>query len=236
MSNSSTRLKTTLFIPTRNEVEGMRVIMPRIRREWIDEILFVDGNSTDGTIEYCKEHGYTIVQQKEPGLGGAYWTCFDVAQGDIIIPFSPDNNSVPELIPALVQKIQEGYDLVIASRYLEGARSEDDDRVTAFGNWMFTGMLNLLHGGQFTDVLVMYRAFRKELVTKLDLTRTIHPYFEQEMVIRCLKHGLRVMEIPGDEPERIGSPRKMKVWYNGPVVLYGILKELFVHRRKKMAS
>jgi len=223
-------MKTTLFIPTRNEVEGMRAIMPRIRREWVDEILVVDGSSTDGTVEYCKEHGYNVIPQRGAGLAGAYWTCFDEATGDVIIPFSPDNNSIPELIPALIQEIRNGADLVIASRYRAGANSKDDDTVTAFGNWMFTRLVRLLYGGNVTDALVMYRAFRKELVTRLELTRSNEAYFEQELVIRCLKHGLKIVEIPGDEPPRIGGVRKMRVWRNGSVVLYGILKELFVHR------
>jgi glycosyltransferase involved in cell wall biosynthesis len=226
-------MKFTLFIPTKNEIEGMKHVMPRIRREWVDEILVVDGNSTDGTVEYCLEHGYRVVQQSGKGLGPAYWDCFDQAEGDVIIAFSPDNNSVPELIPLMIEKIREGNDLVIASRYKDGAKSEDDDIVTAFGNWMFTKMAHILYGGNVTDLLVMYRAFKKDLVTSLQLTRSKHAYFEQELVIRALKSGLKVAEIPGDEPARIGGVRKMQVWYNGPMVLFGVLRELFVFRVKK---
>jgi glycosyltransferase involved in cell wall biosynthesis len=213
----------------------MKAVMPRIHRDWVDEILVVDGNSTDGTVEYCKQNGYKVVPQRGSGLAGAYWTCFDDATGDVIIAFSPDNNSVPELIPQMIQQIRDGADLVIASRYKEGAVSKDDDTVTAFGNWMFTRLVRLLYGGNVTDVLVMYRAFKRELVTKLQLTRSDEPYFEQELVIRCLKYGLKITEIPGDEPERIGGVRKMRVWHNGWMVLYGILKELFVHRVKRLA-
>jgi glycosyltransferase involved in cell wall biosynthesis len=227
-------MKFTLFIPTRNEIDGMRVIMPRIRREWVDEILVVDGFSTDGTVEYCREHGYTVIQQTKPGLGAAYWECFDVAQGDVIIPFSPDNNSVPELIPELIAKMREGYDMVTVSRYLNGAKSEDDDTITAFGNWLFTTMVNVLYGGKYTDLLVMYRGFRKDLVKNLHLSRSEVAYFEQELAIRCLKNGMKVTEIPGDEPARIGGVRKMRIWFNGSVVLYAILKELFVPRFKDL--
>jgi glycosyltransferase involved in cell wall biosynthesis len=225
-------MKFTLFIPTRDEVEGMRVIMPRIRRDWVDEILVVDGNSTDGTIEYCQKHGFKVIPQRGKGLAGAYWTCFDEAAGDVIIAFSPDNNSIPELIPVLIEQMRAGADLVIASRYKGDAKSEDDDAVTGFGNWMFTRLVRLLYGGNVTDVLVMYRAFPRELVTRLELTRSDKAYLEQELVIRCLKHGLKIVEIPGDEPKRIGGVRKMHALRNGTVVLYGVLKELFVHRVK----
>ena len=223
-------MRTTLFIPTLNEIDGIKEIMPKIDPSWVDEILFVDGHSTDGTREWLVENGYKVVDQTGRGLALAYWTCFEHATGDVIIGFSPDGNSIPEAIPRLVEKMREGYDMVIASRYLDGARSDDDDLVTGFGNWFFTRVINRVYGGRYTDVNVMYRAFRKDLVTRLDLTRSRHPLLELELVIRCLKHGCKVTEIPADEPKRIGGERKMRVLYNGSVICYAILNELVVHR------
>ncbi|MBF0556667.1 MAG: glycosyltransferase family 2 protein, partial [Nitrospirae bacterium] len=52
-------MKVALLIPTFNEIVGLRQIMPMIKREWVDEIVFVDGNSTDGSIEYIRENNYT---------------------------------------------------------------------------------------------------------------------------------------------------------------------------------
>jgi glycosyltransferase involved in cell wall biosynthesis len=229
-------MKTTLFLPVLNEIDGLRAILPRIRREWVDEMLFVDGGSTDGTLEYLEDHGYHVIRQKEKGLAAAYWECFAVAQGDIIIPFSPDNNSVPELLPQLIDKMKQGYDMVIVSRYRDDARSEDDDPVTGFGNWLFTTLINVLYGGRYTDVLVMYRAFRKDLIQRLQLDVRKTPVLEVQLVIRCLKYGCKIGEIPGDEPKRLGGQRKMSVWYNGSTILWLIVKELFCHRVKKPAG
>ena len=179
--------KVTLFIPVRNEINGVKLIMPRINRDWVEEIIVVDSNSTDGTREYFEENGYFVIRQKSKGICGAYWECLEAAKGDIIIPFSPDNNSIPEIIPALINKIKEGYDMVIVSRYAKGAKSYDDDRITALGNWMFTGMVNILFGGKYTDVLVMFRAFRKELIEALEMDVKKLPTFELQLAIRCAK-------------------------------------------------
>jgi len=219
------KLKTTLFVPVLDEITGVKIIMPRINKEWVDEIVVVDGGSTDGTIAYFEENGYHVIQQRSPGLSQAYWECLEVAKGDIIIPFSPDNNSIPELIPKLVEKMTEGYDMVIVSRYANGAKSEDDDLITGFGNWMFTRMTNFLFRAQYTDALVMFRAFRKDLIERLEIPKVNTPVFEILLDIRCAKQKMNVADIPGNEPIRIGGKRKMQILYNGFSILYQIIKE-----------
>lgn len=198
-------MRVTLFIPTLNEVEGVKAIMPRIKREWVDEVLIIDGHSTDGTVEWLEQNGYKVIPQRKPGLLNAWWQGFEMATGDVIIPFSPDNNSVPEVIPRLIEKIGEGYDIVIASRYMKGAKNEDDTLVTWFGNRLFTGMINRLFGGSYTDAMGMYKAFRKSLIHDLRLDDSKDEIFEILLAARAAKRGLRVTEIPGDEPKRIGA-------------------------------
>ncbi len=234
-------MKTTLLIPTWNEIDGMRAIMPQIRRDWVDQILIVDGGSTDGTVEYAKEHGYTLYTQQEPGVRQAYMTVLPHIEGDVLITFSPDGNSIPELIPALVAKMKEGYDMVIASRYLGPAKSRDDDWLTAFGNWLFTRTVNVLHGGHYTDVMVILRAYRTQLIHDLELDldkshRTPERLFgcriswEPLLSVRAAKRKLKVTEIAGDEPPRIGGQRKLRIWRWGAAYYYQFLREVFVWR------
>ena len=89
----------------------------------------------------------------------------------ILITFSPDGNSIPELIPKAIKKYKEGYDMVIVSRYAGDAKSEDDTPVTAFGNWMFSTSISLLHGHRYADAMVIYRIYRKNLIQELDLDK-----------------------------------------------------------------
>jgi len=234
-------MTSTLLIPVLNEVEGMRVIMPKIQRDWVDQILFVDGGSTDGTVEYCKENGYNVIAQKNPGIRQAYIEALPLVRGDIVITFSPDGNSVPELLPDLIAKMKEGYDMVIVSRYLENARSADDDLLTGFGNWFFTKTVNLLHGGSDTDAMVIYRAYRTQLIRDLELDQD-RWYRTPEVILRTLigwepllsaraaRRGLRVGEIPGDEPVRIGGERKLQVWKWGASYYFQFWRDFFLWR------
>ncbi len=217
-------MKTTLLVPTLNEIEGMRIIMPRVRKEWVDEILVIDGGSTDDTVKYALEQGYRVLHQKSKGITLAYREAVPQAIGEIIIAFSPDGNSLPERIPELVRTMEKGYDMVIVSRYLNGAKSEDDDPVTALGNWMFTRAINLLFGGHYTDTLVMFRAFRKEIATSIP-TDVPRAGLEPLLSIRCAKYKMKVTEISGDEPKRIGGMRKMHPILNGLDIIKLMVRE-----------
>lgn len=232
-------MKVTLLVLTLNEIEGMRAIMPRVKKEWCDQIIILDGGSTDGTIEYARQQGYFVYVQKKRGFRHAYTEVLPFIEGDAVVTFSPDGNSIPERIPALIEKIKEGYDMVIGSRYLDGAQSEDDDPITAFGNWLFTKSINILHGGRYTDAFVIFRAYRTQLIYDLELhtdeaytmaERLFHTTVSWEplLSVRVAKRKLKVAEVPADEPPRIGGQRKLQILRWGGAYYVQILRELFL--------
>lgn len=212
--------------------------MPNIKREWYDQLIVVDGGSTDGTIEYAQEHGYELHVQKKKGFRHAYMEVLEKIKGDVVVTFSPDGNSIPELIPELIKKMNEGYDMVIASRYLGNAKSRDDDWVTGFGNWLFTRTVNILHGGRYTDVMVIFRAYKTRMIRELGLDRDdAYEYVEKLfhtkisweplLSVRAAKKKLKITEIPGDEPPRIGGERKLQILKWGAAYYLQFLCELF---------
>jgi len=232
-------MKVTLLIPTLNEIDGIKAVMPLIKPEWYDQLLFVDGQSTDGTLEHIQKMGYPFVVQQKMGMRHAYMEALPHITGDVILTFSPDGNSIPELIPACIAKMKEGYDMVIVSRYAEGAKSYDDDAVTAFGNKMFTTFINILHGAHYTDAMVIYRAYKKSLITDLDLDKDESYSLEEKLFktriswepllsIRAAKRKLKVADIPGDEPSREGGERKLQVLRWGAAYMFEVFREVFV--------
>jgi len=137
--------------------------------------------------------------------------------------------------------MKEGYDMVIVSRYLDYAKSEDDDLITAFGNWFFTKTINVLYGDYYTDAMVIFRAYKKDVIYKLELEKEEGYSFVERLFrtkiswepllsVRAAKRRLKITEIPGDEPPRIGGKRKLKVFQWGAAYYLQFLREKFYWR------
>lgn len=248
MSNSERQPTTvqrpsvTIFMPTLNEVDGVKSLIPRIKREWYDELIVIDGGSTDGTVEYLREQGVDVRHEVRKGVVNSYNQAFHATRSDIFVAIQSDGNCLVELIPELIGEMLKGYDIVFVSRYLPPAKSHDDGLVTSIGNYAFTKLVNILFRGRFTDVLGGFRAYRRSAVLKMGLDVQPHENWltarydllntwEIGGCIRAQKLGLRTHEIPGDEPARIGGRSKVSIVRNGLLALSQIAYELGMGKR-----
>ena len=227
----------TLIVPTMNELQSMRWVLPQIDKSMLNQIIILDGNSTDGTVSWAKMQGYDVYVQKEKGLWNAYTELFNsgLVKGDIVITFSPDGNSIPEAIPELIKAMQSKH-MVIASRYKGYAKSLDDTKLTGFGNHLLTWVISILSGYKYTDALVMYRAYRTSIVKDLGLLKkpnwlqqklinmsNLYSY-EPSLSIRACKAKLEVGEIPASEPKAYRE-RRVGIFRHGFMLLTQIMYE-----------
>jgi len=232
-------MKVTIVIPSLNEEAGLKKYLPQIKKEWYDQIIVLLGEPrNDNSENWCLVNGYQLFYGRGNGLWDDYTRLFKsgMVSGNVVITLSPDGNSVIDEIPRLLQKIQQGNDLVIASRYLGGKKSEDDTSLTGFGNRFMTGLVNLGCKFKYTDSLVMYRAYRAEIIKELELTAKyswlqkilikmsgLYSY-EPSMAIRANKCGYKIAEIYGAEP-KANRERRQNTFTHGFVILSQILME-----------
>jgi len=119
-------MKIDFVILTLNEIDGLREMFPKISPQGLNKIFAVDGGSTDGTLEYFKEHQVPVIAQSKKGRGEAMRLAVAQSTADALIFFSPDGNEDPKDIPQFKDYLEKGFDLVIASRMMAGAVNEED--------------------------------------------------------------------------------------------------------------
>lgn len=217
----------------KNEIEALRQTSKTLRKalsrlDCETSEIYVDGNSTDGSYEFLRSNNFHVIQQSAPGIPCALIEGLSEAKrlgASIAVMFQPDGNCDADKIPELVTPIIENHaDLVIASRYFHGIRSEDDTILSSTGNLLFRWMFRLrFRGSRLTDPIVGFRAFKMELIDQLEVLE-LGPYrhlerllrttlsFDPLMTTRALSSGLRVLEVDAPEPPRIGGEEKKTSW------------------------
>ena len=217
-------MSTAIIILTLDEIDGVKAIVPKLNKDWAEEIIFVDGGSKDGTIEEAKKLGFEVIHQNNRGEGNACRIGVQKTNSDFIMFFSPDGNDEPEEIPKMINKISEGFDIVHISRFGKHSESRDAGPIDRFGNRMFTFLVNVFFGGHYSDALNGFRIIRRDIMLKLK-TDAQYLNIEQQICIRAAKKGYNVFEIDGREPNRIGGQRKMKPLPTGASLSLQIIKE-----------
>lgn len=220
--------KATLVLLTRNEIEGVKALYDKIPFDKFDESFAVDPGSTDGTLEFFKEKGVRVVMQEKKGRGEAFRVAVKNARNGILVFFSPDGNEDPKDSVKLVECIEQGNDMAIASRFTKESRADDEDSLVAvrsLGNKGFTTIANVLFGGKLTDSINGYRAIKKEKF--LELNPNAEGFcIEYQMSIRAMKLKHKIAEIPTFEGDRIGGQSTAGTMPTGWKFIKLIAKEL----------
>lgn len=190
----------SLIIPVRNEARNIDSVLDQIPED-VDEIILVDGNSTDATLITVRSYypDIRVVPEEGVGKGNALRTGFCAATGDIIVMTDADGSMAPQEIRHYLHFLRNGYDSVKGSRFIVGGGSLD---ITAFrgrGNRFLLGVFNILYDTTLTDLCYGFWAFHFAVsASGFEI--------EAEMTVRAMQAGLRTAEVPRLEmPRRTGK-------------------------------
>jgi glycosyltransferase involved in cell wall biosynthesis len=222
-------VKISLIVPTLDEGPTVMEVIDGCR-PYVDEILVVDGHSTDGTREVVEKAGIKVILDNKKGKGAALRHAVNYITGDIIVFIDADCSHDPRDIPKLVEPIlKDEADHVSASRLIGGSselhggfdeffRLMGSSFITACMNWRFKVKLSESQNG--------FRAIKTDVFKQLGLQENITT-IEQEMIMRTLKKGFRMGEVPSHEHERKMGYSKINVKKVCFRYVYTLFKYLF---------
>lgn len=196
-------LSVSIVIPARNESAGLRGLLPKLLElSEIKEILVVDDGSTDGTAELCSAFPVRYLRHPYPkGNGAAIKSGARAANGNILIFMDADGQHKPEDIPALLDKFNEGYDMVVGARqsgsHAGTHRAVANDLFSRFASWMVMQTVEDLTSGFRVVRADKFRKFMYLLPNGFSYPTTITMSF--------FRAGFSVGYVPIHTPRRIGK-------------------------------
>ena len=222
-------MKVTVVIPTKNEEQTLPEVIERVR-PYADEILVVDGHSTDRTREVAEAAGVRVILDNRKGKGAALRHVINFVETEITVFIDADGSHDPEDIPKLIYPILKGEaDHVVASR-LTGGSSElhggFDEFFRLAGSSFITAMINWRFKVKLSESQNGFRAIKTDVMKQLGLQENITT-IEQEMTMRTLKKGFRIAEVPSHEHTRKMGYSKISVKKVAFRYVYTLFKYLF---------
>jgi len=219
----------TVVIPTLNEAATLPEVIAGVRPH-TDDILVVDGRSPDGTADVARSLGARVVYDHGRGKGEAIRTVIGHLERDIVVFIDADGSHDPADIPALVAPILAGEaDHVSGSRLIGGSSELHggfDECFRLMGSSFITACINHRFGVVLSESQNGFRAIRTEVLRDLGLGEDITT-IEQEMIIKTLKKGYRMGEVPTHEHRRKAGYSKITVRKVAFRYVYSMVKYLY---------
>jgi glycosyltransferase involved in cell wall biosynthesis len=205
------------IIPVLDEEGAIGPVLAAMPRDWVDEIVVVDGGSRDGTAAEARAAGATVLVERERGYGRACASgaAAAIARGAKVLVFlDGDGGDRPEAIPRLVQPILEGkYDFVIGSR-TRGMREKGRMGIhQALAGRVIGAAIGAIYGVRYTDMCA-FRAIRVDALERLGMREMTYGW-NLEMQMRAARAGLRINELPVPHGRRIAGKSKVAGTFRG---------------------
>ncbi len=203
--------KIVVIIPAFNEENAVGKVVRDIPKDFVDEIIVVNNNSSDNTATQARKAGATVLDEPRQGYGNACLKGLEYAGQlnplpDIVVFLDADYSDYPGELPNVVQPILDGTcDLVIGSRALGNREKGAMLPHQVFGNKLATTLIHWFYGVRFTD-LGPFRAIRYEKLQLLGMKDRTYGW-TVEMQVKAAKHKLKCCEVPVTYRKRIGTSK-----------------------------
>ena len=213
--------KVSLIIATYNEEDSLGFVLNEISNYDFFEIIIVDNNSQDKTIDIANKFNTKVITQEKSGWGSAVVQAFNIAEGEYITYMDGDGSYNPKALLEM-RNLMNSNDAVFCSRYKDGAKSPDDTPVRALGNKIFTLIVKVLFGPKISDSLFFYPMFKKNILNHINLDSDDFTLC-LEMPVKVHQKDLKYVEILSEERERYAGVTKVNALIDGFKILIGIL-------------
>lgn len=225
MPEANNDTSIAVLLPCYNEEATIGKVVRDFKAALPDAAIYVyDNNSTDRTAEIAAAEGAIVRKEPRQGKGNVVRAMFEDIDADVYVMADGDDTYPADAAPAMVEKVLEGYDMVIGDRLSSTYFQENKRPFHNFGNRLVRGSINGLFGAHVTDIMTGYRAFNFTFVkTYPVLSRGFE--VETEMTIHSLNNNLRLFEMPiqyRDRPE--GSVSKLDTVGDGIKVMSTIFR------------
>ena len=201
-------MNIAVIMPALNEEAAIGGVLAAIPREDVGQILVADNGSRDATAEVARRHGAQVILAPRRGYGYACLAALAHLdpQIDTIVFLDSDGSDYPEELPQLLAPLRQNRaDLVIGSRLLGVRQPGALPLHQHFGNWLASRVIGLLYAAQVTD-LGPFRAIRRDLLERLDMRPAAYRW-TTEMLVKSLRQGARVCEVPAAYRPRLGTSK-----------------------------
>lgn len=221
----------SVVVPTLNEAKNLPLVFPYIPLDVVDEVILVDGRSTDDTIAVAQKilPSVKVVRETAIGKGAALRAGYHAATGDIIVVIDADGSNDPREIPRFLRSLVEGADFVKGSRFAHHGGTTDMPRYRQWGNGFFVHLVNVLFGSTFTDLCYGYHAFWRYCLDVIDVQHVDGFEIDTALYLRAVRERLRIVEAPSFEGYRFHGVGKLQTVPDGFRVLNTILREWAAH-------
>jgi glycosyltransferase involved in cell wall biosynthesis len=218
--------RVTVLICALNEAKNLPHVLPFIP-DFVDEVLMIDGHSTDETVMVARRlrPAIRILQQPGTGKGPALRYGVEQARGDIIVTLDADGETNPLELPHFLDALLAGADWIKGSRFQNGYDGKPLKRI--FGNWVIAKTCNLLYGTRFTDVCCGYNAFWRRVPGEVNLWAADGWNYEPLLVARLLRARRDVRELSYQYRGRLSGDSKLPDLRQGLRAVWVLVRERF---------